>query len=347
VSTTKAPTIAATALRRLIALALVPMVLVAGHSHAADTPARADATIDRQTEDRILALTPENISAAEVRDVLAPSAAPRIIALQGSVPLVTMRPFAEFLIAMGYSEARLADPKNGGLSRLSNGSSTQLAGEVAWYYETEGLMPMLIGHSQGGMLAIRVLHELAGSFSSEVEVWNPLTDSSEHRTSIRDPRSGAIRPVVGLKLPYVAALATGKLPRWVLGQWSMLEKVRQIPDSVEEFSGYIIEWDLIAGTFPGSEPYRATGSAKVRNVILDAATSHIAMPRALALAQDPVTRAWIDLYRPGESLPLTMHTGADTSNLLHAADIWFSVKKHWCIELQRSIRARRNIAAAG
>ena len=178
-STRKAPTIAATALRRLIALLLV---LAAGHSHAADTPARADATIDRQTEDRILALTPENISAAEVRDVLAPSAAPRIIALQGSVALVTMQPFAEFLIAMGYPEARLADPKNGGLSRPSNGSSTQLAGEVAWYYETERLMPMLIGHSQGGMLAIRVLHELAGSFGSEVEVWNPLTDLSEHRT---------------------------------------------------------------------------------------------------------------------------------------------------------------------
>jgi hypothetical protein len=348
-------------LRRL--LAAFALVLAATHAdadgiapHGSPTAlappgnsasARAERTMDRLTEDRVLALDPVDISAADVRDVLSRAPAPRIIALQGSVPLITMQPFAEFLIAMGYPEKRLADPKDGALSHASNGSSAELAGTIAWYYESEGLMPMLIGHSQGGMLAIKVLHELAGSFGSEVDVWNPVTDASEHRSWIRDPRSGAVRPVVGLKLAYVAALATGKLPRLLLGQWSMLKKVRQVPDSVEEFSGYTIEWDPIAGTFPGSEPYRATGSAKVRNITLGVATSHIAMPRARALARDAVTRAWIDAYRPGEDLPLPTSTAVDTSNLLHAADIWFSVKKHWCIELQRSIRARRSGAVAG
>jgi hypothetical protein len=197
------------------------------------------------------------------------------------------------------------------------------------------------------MLAIRTLHELAGSFADSIDVWNPLTNASEHRTWIRDPRSGAIRPVVGLRLPYVAALATGKLPRLVLGQWSMLTKLREVPDSVEEFSGYTIEWDPIAGTFPGSEAYRATGSAEVRNITLGVSTSHIAMPRARALAQDAVTRAWIDAYRVGEDTPLPEHSAADTGNLRHAADIWFSVRKHWCIELQRAIRARRSTTGAG
>jgi hypothetical protein len=28
----------------------------------------------------------------------------------------------------------------------------------------------------------------------------------------------------------------------------------------------------------------------------------------------------------------------DTTNLLHAADIWYSVKKHWCLEAQRLLR---------
>jgi hypothetical protein len=351
----------AEALRRLLAAATLALAATlacaAGgppqaHATAAAPEGRsvavaAEPTMDRAAEDRILALDPENISAADVRDVLSRSRAPRIIALEGSVPLVTMQPFAEFLIAMGYPEVRLANPRDDRLSNASNGSSTELAGEIAWYYESDGLMPMLIGHSQGGMLAIKALHELAGSFGSEVEVWNPLTDASEHRTWIRDPRSGAIRPVVGLKVSYVAALATGKLPRLLLGQWSMLKKVRQVPDSVEEFSGYSIEWDPIAGTFPGSEPYRATGSAKVRNITLSAATSHIAMPRARALAKDVVTRAWIDAYRPGEDLPLPAGAAVDTTNLLHAADIWFSVKKHWCIELQRSIRARRSGAVDG
>jgi hypothetical protein len=320
---------------------------------AASTPgstthaAPASLGLDKGLEDRILALDPCNISPADVRDILSREPAPRIILLQGSVPIVTMQPFAEFLIAMGYPRASLVDPRDGALSHSSSGSSAELAGTVAWYYETEGLMPMLIGHSQGGMLAIRTLHELAGSFADSIDVWNPLTNASEHRTWIRDPRSGAIRPVVGLRLPYVAALATGKLPRLVLGQWSMLTKLREVPDSVEEFSGYTIEWDPIAGTFPGSEAYRATGSAEVRNITLGVSTSHIAMPRARALAQDAVTRAWIDAYRVGEDTPLPEHSAADTGNLRHAADIWFSVRKHWCIELQRAIRARRSTTGAG
>jgi hypothetical protein len=336
--------IAALALVLAMAQVLATAVVIA--PQVGSDPARVEPALDRSTEDRILALDAANISAADVRDVLSPSAAPRIIALQGSIPLVTMQPFAEFLIAMGYPDSRLRDPKDGSLSHSSNGDSAELAGAIAWYYETDGLMPMLIGHSQGGMLAIKVLHELAGSFASEIEVWNPVTDGSEHRSWIRDPRSGAIRPVIGLKLSYVAALATGKLPRWLLGQWSMLDKLRQVPDSVEEFSGYTIEWDPIAGTFPGSEAYRAIGVAQVRNISLSAATSHIAMPRTRKLAQDPATRAWIDAYRPGENVPPPADAAVETSNLLHAADIWFSVKKHWCIELQRLIRARRSDAAA-
>ena len=358
----KRPAIApATALRRvLVALALgvaaIPAhtggiaphaIAIVGALESRAAPTLAVLALDSTTEDRILALDPDALSAADVRDILSLAPAPRIIALQGSVPLVTMQPFAEFLIAMGYPETQLADPRSGALSYASNGSSAELAGAIAWYYETDGLTPMLIGHSQGGMLAIKVLHELAGSFGSEVDVWNPLTDTSEHRTWIRDPRSGAIRPVLGLRLPYVAALATGKLPRLLLGQWSMLKKVREIPDTVEEFSGYTIEWDPIAGTFPGSEPYRATGAAKVRNITLGMATSHIGMPLARDLAHDAVTRAWIEAYRPGESLALPAGAEVDTANLLHSADIWFSVKKHWCIELQRSIRARRSDAAAG
>ncbi len=327
-------------------LALTRTLAIAAGAESMGGPGPTGPSMDRSTEERILALAPDHITAADVRDALARSTAPRIVALQGSVALVTMRPFAEFLIAMGYPETRLADPRDGSLSRPSSGSSAQLAGELAWYYEQDGLMPMLIGHSQGGMLAIKVLHELAGAFAGEVEVWNPLTDSSEHRTSIRDPRDGTMRPVVGLKLAYVAALATGKLPRLLLGQWTMIEKLRRIPDSVEEFSGYTIEWDPIAGTFPGSEPYRATGSAQVRNITLGVATGHIAMPRVDALALDPVTRAWIEQYRPDE-VAAPPAAAVDTSNIVHAADIWFSVKKHWCIELQRLIRARRALAGGG
>jgi hypothetical protein len=176
-------------------------------------------------------------------------------------------------------------------------------------------------------------------------VWNPLTGESLHRTSITDPSDGRARPVVGLKVPFAAALATGKLPRLLLGQWTMLGKLRSIPDSVEEFTGFTILWDPIAGTFPGGEPYHATGTAEVRNVDLPAATSHIGLPDAKELATRATTRAWIDRYRPGEPSPPDVE-GIDKGTLVVAADVWFSVKKHWCLEAQRVIRQRRLVAAA-
>jgi hypothetical protein len=300
--------------------------------------------LDATSEDRILALDPEQLSAPEVRDVLSRAPAPRIINLQGALAWITMQPFAEYLVAMGYPEERLRNPADGTLSYSSYADSEKLAGTLAWYYENEGMMPMLIGHSQGGMLAIRVLYELTGAFHASIDVWNPNAGESEHRTSIVDPADGRMRPVVGLKVPYAAALATGKLPRLLLGQWTMLGKLRSIPDSVDEFTGFTILWDPIAGTFPGGEPYHATGFAEVRNVELPASTSHLGLPNARELATHASTRAWIDRYRPGEPLP-SGKDDIDTSNLLPAADIWFSVKKHWCLEAQRVIRQRRILAA--
>jgi hypothetical protein len=329
-------------LRRLLAAAAIAACCVAPLAAAALTGAVAT---DAASEDRVLALDPEHISAADVRDVLAHAPAPRIISLQGSLAWVTMQPFAEFLVAMGYPEAQLRNPANGTLSYSSFVDSETVAGTLAWYYEHEGMTPMLIGHSHGGMLAIRVLHELSGTFHDAIEVWNPSTDRSEQRTSIIDPYDGRARPVVGLKVPYAVAMATGKLPRLLLGQWTMLGKLRSIPDSVEEFTGFTILWDPIAGTLPGYEPYHALGTAEVRNVELPAATSHIGLPDARELALHADTRDWIDRYRPDTSLPVPQVDGVDTANLLPAADIWFSIKKHWCLEAQRMIRQHRVVAA--
>jgi hypothetical protein len=297
--------------------------------------------IDVASENRVLALAPEHISAREVREVLARASAPRIINLQGSLPIVTMAPFAQFLIAMGYPAERIRNPEDGSLSYSSFVDARELAGTLAWYYEREGMVPMLIGHSQGGMVAIKVLHELAGDFGAAIPVWNPHRGTAENRTTIVDPVTGEERSVVGLKVPYAAALATGKLPRLLLGQWDMLARLREIPDTVLEFTGFSLEWDPIAGNFGAAEPYRATGTAQVRNVILPAAASHLTLPRAAELALDAATRDWIDRYVPGTTVPPPA-AHADAANLLHAADIWYSVKKHWCLEAQRLIRARRD-----
>jgi hypothetical protein len=324
-----------------IAFAVVIVICLAD-AHAIGKPqtvtpvaGRLRATIDPAIAKKLLALVPDHISERDVRDVLVHVPAPRILLFQGSIALVTMEPFAKFLIAMGYPEERIRNPHDGSHSWSSFADSEELAGTLAWYYENEGVRPMMIGHSQGGMLAIRVLYELAGAFNKSIPVWNPVTDNAEARTTIVDPINGDATPVVGLKMPYAAAIATGKLPRILLGQWTMLDKLRKIPDSVEEFTGFGMGWDLIAGEFAGGEPYRAIGSAAVRNVELPSAYSHIGLPQVDHLASNALTRAWIDAYAPGKSAAALDDAHVDTINLIHAADIWRSVKKHWCAEAQR------------
>src|SRR5205085_8841378 len=135
-------------------------------------------------------------------------------------------------MVMGYPEAKLRDATDGSFSHSSFGDSAEVAGTLAWYYEHEGMMPMMIGHSQGGMMVIKVLQDLAGMASDTTMVWNPSTRRSEQRDWIVDPWTGRQRPLTDLKVPYAAALATGRLPRLMLGQWSTLAKLRDVPDSV-------------------------------------------------------------------------------------------------------------------
>jgi hypothetical protein len=323
--------------------ALVVRVLIAVLGAATGLPALAQ--LDRSLEARLLALDAERLSETDVREVLAHAPAPRIIALHGSVPFVTMTPFAEFLIEMGYPAERLRNPRDGRLTYSSFKDSRQLAGTLAWHFEREGTVPMLIGHSQGGMLAVKVLQDLADDSGDPIPVWNPERDEAEPRFAVVDPATGRERPVAGLQVPYVAALATGSVMRVVLGQWGMISRLRSVPDSVAEFTGYFVAWDLIAGTGPDAardNPYRPTGRAQVRNVMLPGEYGHISLPLARHLAEQPATRDWINGYDP-RSQPIAPPriVDADVSNIVHAADIWFSVKKHWCLEAQRLLRARQ------
>jgi hypothetical protein len=294
--------------------------------------------VDRQTASRLFRLDPDRIAAADVHEVLQRVPAPRIVALHGSVALVTMEPLAEFLISMGFPADKLAHPRDGALTHGSFGSSEVLAGTIAWHYERDGIVPLLIGHSQGGMLAIRTLHELAGAFSDSLAVWDPVLDEAQPRVTITDPRTGRERPVIGLKLPWAAAIATGKLPRLMLGQWSMLARLTRIPDTVDEFTGFAMEWDPIAGNFGSVDPYVATGTARVRNVLLPSAYNHISLPQLAHLAAQPAIRAWINDYAPDRATALPS-AEIDIANIVHAAEIWHSVKRHWCREAQHLLAA--------
>jgi hypothetical protein len=295
----------------------------------------AIAPIEPELATRIGALDCEHVSPTDVRDTLARGPTPRLILLQGSVPLVTMEPFARFLVAFGYPAERIRNPADRSYSYSSFGSSAALAGAIAWHYEHDGTMPMLIGHSHGGMLVVRTLYELDGRFSAQLPVFDPATGEALARTTIVDPLTGATRPVVGLKVGFAAALATGKLARFVLGQWTMLGLLRRIPDTVDEFVGFRIPGDAIAGDVFGEDPYVATGSATVHNVTLPSSYHHVTLPQADTLADDPGARTFVEGFEPGARPKGAL---AQTPNLLHAAILWYAIRKHWCLQAQTLVR---------
>jgi len=300
-------------------------------------------------ERRILALDPTNVTAQDIRDVLAHAPAPRVVNIHGGLAKVIpcMVSFSEFLIGMGYPAVSLTNPSDGTYSFSCYESSEKIAGAIAWFYEKEGLRPMMVGHSQGGMQVVKVLYQFAGKPSSPLPVWNPLTWEKETRCDILDPLTGRRRPVVGLQLPYATAVGAGGLTRLLPNQWDMTLRLRTIPDSVEEFTGFCKGFDLLGGDFLGYGPanhFKSGGRAVVRSVWLPTEYKHGEIPDTKHLLRDPNMVDWINGYRPANE-PVARPTldvafDADSSHILWAAEVWFSVKKHWVLELQRVIRAQ-------
>jgi hypothetical protein len=305
-------------------------------------------SMDRDLEDRILALDPDRISGDDVKNTLALGPTPKIILSHGGVALVymAMQSFGTFLIGMGYPEERILDPHDGSFSQNPYTSTERIAGQVAWYYENDGVRPMLIGHSQGGMQTVKVLHDLAGDFGDRIPVWNPVTDRAEQRYAIVDPLSGETRPVVGASVSYASVVGTGGLEFWAPTSWSMIGRLRQIPDTVEEFTGFYIRGDPIALTAPTGannlDAYQKTGRALVRNVNLPASYNHVFVPNTELLAHDAQVRDWINAHGADTQADTSSAPDVPGNNVLWAAVVWHDIKKHWCLEAQRLIQARRS-----
>ena len=329
---------------KTLALAVATAVALAGC--AAPLPVEQNvAPIDAATRaTRVHALTCARLGPDDVR-LLSQGPAPRVFLLHGGVfpVFLIMWSFAKFLNQMGYPEASIRDPATGEWSYTPYDTSERIAGLIAWSYERDGMRPMIIGHSQGGLLAVKILKELAGRIDSRVTVFDPTRRAFEERASIVDPLTGKERPIVGLSVSYASAVGAGgfalALPAW----WESLETLRKIPDSVDEFTGFFVENDVIALSFRGNPldtPYEATGTAAVRNVYLPISYNHITVPDTEDLASDPQARAWIDAYTPDGDHDTSKLSSRAQDHVLWAADVWYSIKKHWCLEMQRSIRAR-------
>ena len=201
---------------------------------------------------------------------------------------------------------------------------------------------MLIGHSRGGMLVVRTLHELDGAFAETIEVHDPQSDKPLARTDIRDPYTGALQPVRGFRIAFGAAIATGALPRVLSGQWDMLTRLRKIPDTVERVHRIHHRLGSHRRQFWRSRhSTRRPAAQKCAVCSLPATTSHIGAPLMEHLAADPVTRRAINAWRRQDGPPMVVDPLPDARNIRLAADLWFSIRRHWCLEGQRRQDALR------
>ena len=308
--------------------------------------ARARGTVDRARDERILALDPERITASDVHDTLANGPTPQIMLMHGGIwgVYLAMISTGKFLVAMGYPQDRIQHPGDGRWSHSPYENSAHIAGLLAWYYERDGMRPMMIGHSQGGVQSVKVLYELAGKLDNPLHVWNPYTDSAEERTKILDPLTGKERPVIGVSASWVSGLDSGGIMMILPNQWKMLDRLRDIPDTAVAFTGYTIGvdfWPWPIPGFEGSEPFGTHGNVTIRNVILPMTYDHVNAPYILPVADIPGARDWLDAYHPDKLMP---HLPPETEEfaMFWAGDIWYSVKKYWTLEAQRLIRAKRN-----
>jgi hypothetical protein len=328
----------------LVALGLFALAAAMRVPAADDTPPTTFRApkLEPAAEARVLALNCERLSADDVR-ALSAAPAPRVMLLHGGVfPVyLLMVSFGRFLVGMGYPEASIRDPASGDWSYSPYMDTRQLAGLIAWQYERDGMRPMMVGHSQGGLYVVKILKDLAGRSGDTLQVWNPHAWDYESRTSITDPFTGKARPVVGLSVAYGSAVGAGGWALLLPNQWENLDTLRKIPDTVDEFTGFFVAADLIALSFPGNpldSPYTANSKAVVRNVTLPATYNHITVPVTDDLPQDPAARAWIEAYFPGSDADTSTLSLSAQLHVLYAADVWYSVKKHWCLESQNLIR---------
>jgi hypothetical protein len=274
--------------------------------------ALAAAALPPELRERLLAIDPEQVSDQQVRELLTLTPVPRVLLFQGSLG-ADMESFGSFLAQMGYPAYRLRNPATGRYSYSFAWDGCRcvecdaLAASLPAQVHRDGVAPVLVGHSGGGVSVSRILHRLAA-------------DENAPRVS------------------FAATLGTGALMRWVPGFpgcAAELTLLRQVPASVAVFTGYRIAGDPFTSLF-GFGDFRPTVGAmppaQVRNVRLSPQVSHLRAFEVDGYAEQPQVRAWIEAYRPGSDAPPPDAPGLDLSNLHHAADLWHSLKKHWALQ---------------
>lgn len=307
---------------------------------------------DPAWENRVLALDPDNVTGDDVAQVLSKGPAPRIVNIHGGVYPVQyfMINFSEFLTDMGYPAEMIRKPRNGEYSYSCYFDSGKIAGLVAWYYEKEAMPLVLVGHSQGGMQIMKVLHQLAGGEGKQdVRIWNPMTEKFENRSMIMDPFTGEEKKIKNvIPVGFTSVVGTGGATRILPNQWNITTRLRQVPDSTQRFDGFYQAGDFLGGDLLGlaaANRYSPIGKAAVRSVALPKGHDHVTAPVSRHLSQAENTRRWVDAYRPGtEQPPAPRGLTGSTKNIVWAAENWYAIKRNWCLAVQELIRQKRTRA---
>ena len=217
------------------------------------------------------------VSARDVAEVLSKAPAPRIMLVHGGVYPVhlAMVSFGTFLAELGYPEAKIRDPGNGDWSYSPYTTTARLAGIAAWHYEQDGLRPMIIGHSQGGLYVVKVLKELAGTVPAAGSRCGTRSPTSE------EPRDDDRRPDDRARAPGGRRLGVvrGGARRRRLGAraaqpMGRLREPAQDPGHRPGVHRLLHRARPLRAVVPGQPARRAlrsrTARAKVRNVTLPA-----------------------------------------------------------------------------
>ena len=222
---------------------------------------------------------------------------------------------------------------------------------AAWGFSQQGLAPETVTDGTVRMIARPTL---AGNFV-RVQLQNtfattPLTIGAAAigiRVNGALLAPGSNRPLTfggsaSVTIPAGGAAYSDPLP-FTVHAWQDVAVSLYIPGAAVPISRHTNARTTSLWTLPGAEEnsYRANGTAHVRNVELPAWYNHITVPVTDQLLHDEQTRDWINAYVPGSNADPSGLPGDAVLHVLWAADVWYSIKKHWCLEAQRLIRAKR------
>lgn len=297
----------------------------------------APAEVSESLETEILALNPNSVDRQQLLALLDRGVpAPQILIIRGGGPpaRIVARSFGKFLVGMGYPEDQVRSPGSRSFSISPYKPASQIADLLKKSYEQDGLRPIVVGHSQGGAEAVKVLHVIDGRLIAEIAPTNAVP-------LLLDP----IFPDEGedrsLHLPLVVSVGGRGLTRTNPNLWNMMLSLHSVPNTAQRFVGYHIPGDILGSDLGGIgkiEYFKAKDRAQVRNVEMPRGYSHFNIISTRRLAKSRTLRTRIDRYAPLPNGKPNAAIVGDERNELWAADVWFEIKRAWVLELQRAVR---------